>query len=166
MSEVKEYKIRPYYNYVPTGKKPRPIMYIETETGCWQCTSHAPNQDGYPKLGRGGKTCLLFKEVYKDFYRVDLKPYALLRHKCDNRICINPEHLQTGTPADNSADMVKRGRSLKGTKSHNAKLTEEQVSLIKNHLTEYDGLRIARFFGVHSNVIYRIRKGVGWTHVQ
>jgi hypothetical protein len=35
----------------------------------------------------------------------------LVRHDCDNPLCVNPEHLRTGTDRDNAQDRDSRGRN-------------------------------------------------------
>ena len=50
---------------------------------------------------------------YKDAYISMKGPVpegAVLRHSCDNRRCINPNHLTLGSPRDNVRDMVARYR--------------------------------------------------------
>ncbi len=44
-----------------------------------------------------------------------LKPQHGALHTCDNTKCVNPNHLYEGTPRQNSADMVARGRQSRGT---------------------------------------------------
>lgn len=54
-------------------------------------------------------------------------------HRCDTPPCVRPDHLFLGTPADNSADMVRKGRAARrqGVAANPAKLTAEQVQQIR-----------------------------------
>ena len=53
-------------------------------------------------------------------------------HRCDNRKCINPDHLFVGTLADNRRDCVSKGRQARGSRHGNAKLTEGDVREIRS----------------------------------
>lgn len=70
----------------------------------------------------------------------------IVRHKCDNPPCVNPEHLEIGTHQDNFADRDKRGRAAKGEKNGNVKLTQAQVDEIRATV----GKRRDKVNGVHA----------------
>jgi hypothetical protein len=90
----------------------------------------------------------------------------LVCHTCDNRPCINIEHLFLGTHADNSSDMVSKGRQAQGERNGNAKLTLEQVTEIRSryvprsaHANTYT---LAREFGVSRSAISLIVNTRQW----
>lgn len=87
-------------------------------------------------------------------------------HHCDVRHCSNPLHLFIGTHKENSEDMVSKGRSAKGSKVGNAKLSENQVEEIKKLLS--NGVvcnYIAKQYNVNFSTIARIRDSKTWKHV-
>jgi hypothetical protein len=100
--------------------------------------------------------------VHRFFYeqRFGKIPDGLVvRYKCDNRLCCNPEHLELGTPAENSQDMVERGRSAKGSRHRSAKLTEEDVREIRKKLDAGESLsHLARVYGVNAATISDIKR--------
>lgn len=91
----------------------------------------------------------------------------LVRHKCDNRWCVNPDHLETGNYVDNARDMMERARHKKpesvGEKNGNAKLSADNVATIRQLIEAgKNNTVIARQFGVTHSLISRIRRGRSW----
>ena len=85
-------------------------------------------------------------------------------HKCDNRSCVNPLHLFIGTNGDNSADMVSKERQAKGERVPTAKLTAEQVEIIRR--SDDPSTALGKKFGVSRHHIWSIRSNKYWRHVQ
>jgi hypothetical protein len=53
-------------------------------------------------------------------------PQLVVRHKCDNPACVNPQHLEAGTVQENMMDMVKRGRHRGGAPEGNKNASGNQ----------------------------------------
>ena len=92
----------------------------------------------------------------------------VVRHKCDNRACVEPSHLELGTTADNNADMVMRGRlvSRPGSEKTNAKLTETLVvQLLFENAAGIPRREIAKKYGIAQSTLGYIITGKRWKHV-
>jgi len=84
----------------------------------------------------------------------------IVRHTCDNRRCVNPKHLISGTFLDNAIDNVKRNRQ--GVQ----KLTQEDVIEIKTALKNPSrGLRqqLAEKYNVAYVTISHIKNNISWS---
>ena len=86
------------------------IGWHETADGCWEW-SGARSRNGYGKMAYGNGTTAGSHRVSYEVHRGPIPDGLFVRHKCDNPPCINPDHLELGTPADNSRDMVERNRT-------------------------------------------------------
>lgn len=89
-------------------------------------------------------------------------------HSCDQRACVNPDHLWLGTSAENSADMARKGRcgvkDSRGVKNSNAKLTPRQVRIVRrlHALGRLNQTWVAARFGVGPSAIAAIASGKTW----
>ncbi len=71
---------------------------------------------------------------------------------CGHKNCVNPQHLRVGTHTENMRDMITDGTSLRGTKHHKNKLTEEQVREIRRRSDENQRI-LGEEFGVSHGTI-------------
>lgn len=94
----------------------------------------------------------------------DIPDGLCVLHRCDNRLCVRPDHLFLGTYLDNCRDKIAKGRSgnFSGELNGRAKLTKMQVDRIRADYTKGDGRRMAGIYGVSKTTILRIVAGELW----
>ena len=121
----------------------------------------------YPRIRVNGKKVAHSRYVYCKVHNLDLAEIAkfVVRHKCDNPKCINPEHLELGTQQDNVQDSVQRGRAIRspGASNGRSKLTEAQAIAIRNS-SELQSTSAVKY-GVSTTVISQIRIGKLWSYL-
>lgn len=91
-------------------------------------------------------------------------------HHCDNPPCVRPDHLFLGTPADNTHDMMAKGRArggrAVGAPHPTTKLTPASVREIRRRRDSGESVwSLAREFDVDRHVISRVALRRIWTHV-
>lgn len=124
-----------------------------------------PHPQGYVRVQIGDKTIGAHRLAYISHYG-EIPDDLLVCHTCDNRACVNVEHLFLGTPQDNMTDMVNKGRSLFGERNPTNKLTEADVMNIRR--LYYDGQSaklIAKKYHTTPSYLYNIVWGKVWTHL-
>lgn len=132
---------------------------------CWGWTG-ALDDEGYAVLSLWARPARAARAMLALIYG-PLPPGMVVRHKCDNRVCVNPDHLTVGSQADNIADKVARDRQARGTGNAAAKLTEPDVRDIRaRHAAGASAKALAREYGVNPRAITFVVRGTTWRHVQ
>lgn len=139
---------------------------------CWEWTGR-PNGTGYGDFKLNNKVDgKINVRVHRYSWTISFGPIPnglKVCHKCDNPICVRPEHLFLGTDADNARDKVSKGRQscLKGEANPDAVLTDAQVISIRLQYTGAWGQQtaLAKKYNVSQHTIWRVVKGKSWKHI-
>lgn len=134
-----------------------------------------PRNNGYVRLTIKGKKWYAHRLAWTQAHG-PIPEGMDICHKCDNRRCINVEHLFVGTRLDNMRDAASKGRISRGDKhsasvpkgeaNHMAKLTKEAVEEIRSAKWPRGARRqLAEKFGVHESLIGLVIRNKIWRHI-
>lgn len=143
------------------------IRMTKTET-CWLWTSYTQHGYGCMKiLGKSVRAHRLSYFIHNGVYDTDL----CILHKCDNPLCVNPDHLFIGTQQDNVKDMhdKKRHKILNPKKGENqwkSKLKKQDILQIRFLLgSVLTNREIAKKYNVSQSRISDIKNNKAWCSI-
>lgn len=166
MSECNLSRLREATSTPPTDFERRDLMQkvaINQATSCWEW-ARCLDTGGYGSAWFRG-TLWRAHRVSWFLFRGSLPADDLVLHRCNNRACVNPEHLFLGDHSVNMADMRNKERCVE--RHHNCRLTREDVLEIIR--IAQDGFttqtEIGRRFGIGGATVNNILRGRRWVHV-
>lgn len=137
------------------------------ESDCWTWVgARVTSASGliYGRSVLGHKQIHAHKKAYLIFVG-PITPGQVVRHSCDNTLCINPAHLLIGTTQDNVQDRVNRDRSARGERQGSSKLTEKEVRFIRT--SPLSCCQLAKDLHLRSSsTISAVRSRKTWKHVK
>ncbi len=139
--------------------------------GCWEWTAATRVGGNGARYGmfnmhnwEGNRCWLAHRIAYMIKSGENIPDGLLVRHKCNNPICVNPNHLILGTHQDNAEDAMEAGHVRRGEEHHGSKLTWGAVNDMRQMWLsgKYTQLDIADKYRVGSNTVCRIVQNRWW----
>lgn len=163
--------INRFWSFVQKESKPR-SPHVDTPCWIWNGATIFYKKSGfrYGRIAIGPhkkfKSYLVHRLSFLIFNKA-VPEGCLVRHKCDMPLCVNPDHLESGSYCDNAKDTVDHGHYPKGEQTFNSKLTDNSVRDMRlRHKTGETMRSLGIEYGV-SQVAARLAIiGKTWRHVK
>ena len=132
--------------------------------GCWNWDA-CIQSNGYARVTYRYKTMGAHRLSFMAF-NGPIPPGHDVCHICDNRKCVNPNHLFSGTRKQNMEDCTRKGRQAKGNDLPQSKLTNKQVFRIRDlHDLGLSVKEITKLFNVTAETIRNVINRKTWSHI-
>jgi len=134
---------------------------VDKTENCWIWLAHRNNK-GYGVINISGVK--LAHRISWEIYVGNIPKGMVVMHKCDNPICVRPEHLGLGTQIDNLKDMYRKGRAALKERRTQSKLTMKIASKIRvayksGHFTQR---RLAKVFHISQAIVCDVINNKRW----
>jgi hypothetical protein len=128
----------------------------EESNGCWRWTKSLM-VSGYGQATVNREHVTAHRAAY---FIANGEWPEIARHKCDNRWCANPDHIESGSYADNARDFAERSNAHRGQDHEWSKLTDAQVLEIRELLSVgVKQVEIASMYNMAQSTISNIKTG-------
>lgn len=134
---------------------------INNATGCHQWNGSVCRR--YGRFNISGKSYRAHRLAYKLFLNEDPGD-KFVCHKCDNPLCVNPDHLFLGTPADNTKDRDEKGRTARGESRSKIKI-KDVIRIRELSNSGLTRVEVAKIIGISKSQVHNIVAGLNWKHV-
>lgn len=180
---AKQYSFYLKYGYVPKGKclqsscnnplcvNPEHLKVVDelgperlfwpkvkkTTQGCWEWTA-SQFAGGYGKFSQATRyNRSPYAHIFSyQLHYTDYDKSKMVCHKCDNKLCVNPDHLFLGTAQDNTDDMISKSRNHTRVKEEEVKRIREDTRTLK---------LIAKDYGLSHQQVSNIKRRKSWRHI-
>jgi hypothetical protein len=168
---VSRYRRRPSGHKDATAIVWSRVQRSDDPLACWLYAGPL-NRDGYGQFTHRKRSTLAHRVAWEERHG-PIPAGSVLMHLCDVPNCVRPEHLRVGTPAENVADKVAKGRHARGERMAAARLTEDAVREIRRAyrpqsrpgLGDGNVKQLAQRYGVKWDTVLKVVRRALWRHV-
>jgi HNH endonuclease len=142
------------------------VKHVKNLGRCWFW--NASKTDGYGAMGIGRRV-VRSSRISWEIHIGKIPDGIFVLHKCDNRACVNPDHLFLGTAADNMHDRKAKNRYKSQVGSLNTNSVLSEADIVEIFRLKKSGMKqseIAFKFGMCKQSISRILLRELWSHVK